>query len=33
MNFTHEVVIRSIKIIDLGFTVSIYILLGLIVAK
>jgi hypothetical protein len=33
MNFTHELIIRSIKIVDLGFTVSIYILLGLIVAK
>ena len=33
MDFTHELIIRSIKIIDLGFIVTIYILLGLIVAK
>jgi hypothetical protein len=33
MDFTHELIIRSIKIIDLGFIAAIYILLGFIVAK
>jgi hypothetical protein len=33
MDFTHELIIRSIKIFDLGFTVSIYILFGFIAAR
>ena len=33
MNFTHELLIRGIKIIDIGFTVSIYIILGFISAR
>jgi hypothetical protein len=33
MDYTHEFLIRSIKMIDLGFVVTIYILLGFIVAK
>ena len=33
MNFTHELLIRGIKIIDIGFTVTIYIILGFISAR
>jgi len=33
MNYKKEIVIRSIKILDIGFITAIYLLLGIILAK